>query len=458
MSSIFTRTTKASSKGDVNKARVRSRSAAPADRSRNAGREAKINFNTVNDVASQIGIEIAGATLRNPDMITGLFFETASDSRRDLHKSDAVIIISAAVLDHIGNTKMAREMLGKSKTCAGYYKQLGLEVALVRRMFVTLLFALNPAVVTILERCMIVAFKRSTELGPDVYSNNQIADCITTLHREGSIANDEISTIVDDSLASRLGTRGRRLSIATTPPGMIGPSDSVSNIIEIPPHRRGISAADMQEYILRRKRGKEPEFSEVFKHSKPPVSVNIKNNRNGLGYVKSEKPVMVPADEINEILGTQRRLSFDLETGRATYREPRVEDFIDSEEIASTVVRQTPETDPESWDFVKAKPIRRPSPTELFLPDSVVVEKSRPPRSNYKFHGLQSNTNEIPRTFRTRPPILPPDNWVFQEHKQTTMRDSDALQFMVPPSEIVQSPELKPKTSSELLFESLGLK
>jgi len=347
----------------------RSRSVEPAVRSRVSYRSPALKFDEDEDTATRTCIEISRSMMREPNVSTGRLFETASNSRRDIHKSDAVIVISAAILAHLGNSTMATETLKKSNTCKGYYTKMGLEDNLIREMFVTMLFALNPNFVTMVERSLIISLTRATKIGTDEYSGRQMVSVVKTLHDEGTIVDDDLITMLTPKTPTLVPKMAARYHPVFDTP--IHPNDSVSLINAPVAARRRISEKDINTYIKRRKEGQELEFESVFPSASAPIRLKANRGKAGLGYVARQNQVSEFDKLANNVLGSLDVRSVNLNTGAESRRKPRVEDFLESEETSESVMYQPPDSENNNWQNLDKSKMRPPSPTELYLPDSV---------------------------------------------------------------------------------------
>jgi hypothetical protein len=329
------------------------------------------------DVPMRVCVELASATMRNPSMHTGVFFKTATESARDIHQSDAVIITTAAILEHVGNGRMAQEILSKSGTCSDHFASLGLKNKETRSIFVTLIFALNQNFVTMIKSSLEIALRRATEFKSTEYSYNQLANVIATLSRDGIIRGDEIEGIVDDTGVTESRTRYLAKVNSATPAGprLLMPSDSISNIGTTARPRRRIAEEDLRAFIKRRQSGSEPEFDFVFPSADKPVSSVVANKRNryGIGFASEKQASREIEREVTDILGRIAVPSVNMASGDIRRRQPRIEDYLESEEPSGEALMSVPPTRDVSWSEITPTRIKKPVPTETFLPDSVIM-------------------------------------------------------------------------------------
>jgi hypothetical protein len=335
-----------------------------------------IKMDEEKDVTTLVCVELSRAILANPDISMGVFMRTSSNARRDLSISDATLVITAAILEHLGNQKMSLKVLERSSTITSYYSKLGLTNSVTREMFVTILFALNPNFVEMVEKMLKIVIDRSSAQGMEAVTDNQVDKALIRLDSDNTITRSELvsSHGKTTALEKEATVVMRKGSIQITPTELIGPSDSASVSTERPRKRSTVNERDLINYVGRRRSGREPEFEEVFTRSRPPVALNNNKNRMGLGFDHIAISPNAYINRANQILGSQTIKSFNIRTGDSRDRRPSVEDYLETQSIADTVLRSPPDvaTDVEhNYTFTK---VPGPAYTESFLPDSVVEE------------------------------------------------------------------------------------
>jgi len=271
---------------------------------------------------------------------------------------------------------MAKEVLNKSATCSEYFKKLNLHTEDVREMFVTMLFSVHPNLVTMIEKALSIAIKRSADLRKSEYNDKQLEKSFNQLLIHESVNTDEFTDAMSDITGAIQVSVQRRNSIQRTPTELISPSDSASVVARPRVSRSSVTQADLMEYVNRRKRGPEPEFESVFPSASRPITSLPKRDRTGLGYSTEMRPDMrmeeSRATAMDAILGSARVPSYVLRSGDVRNRRPRVEDFLDSESISPSAMEPVPTVDEVSWARVTPDVRRAPSPTEAYLPDSII--------------------------------------------------------------------------------------
>jgi hypothetical protein len=398
MSSVLT-----SFKVDDNKrVRRRSESVSGIKKVKEKRRLPAVNLDDEIDVATLVCTEISRAIMLAPDLNLGTFFKTSSNSRRDINISDATLIISTAILAHIGNKRMSDRLLNKSATVNEYYTKMGLKDPIVREMMVTMLFALTPAFAKMVETSIRLSLDRSALETTHPKADSDVSKALIAIGDEGLLKNTELEIIASEpsGRASSVYMRDRRDSIQRTPTELITPDDSASVITSV--KREITGEKDIMSYINRKKRGVIMKFEEQFPLARRPTVVNFNNNKAGIGYKQEVKTDRRTSDswakEMNNILGSQTILSIDHNTGKESRRRPRVEDYLDSEPVAASVLNSPPDvrsTVEHNYSFDK---VDFPSyvKTESYLPRSVVGSEL----SNNKNVQVKDSLEELQAKFR----------------------------------------------------------
>lgn len=378
MSSIFS--TKSGTTEKQYRHRTRSSSVSTMRRVKDDNRIPAIQMKEERDVSTLVCMEISRAMLMDPGLDLRTFLRTAQDSRRDINISDATVIISVAVLEHIGNPTMANKLLSKSATLTRFYEKMGLKDKEVRKMMVTMLFALNPGFVEMIERSIEIVTQRSAALGREQMSGNQVVAAMSMLTLEGALTPTELnkSASFDKVRSPTLETESRRTSIQRTPAEMIMPNDSVSVVNYRMDRDLPITEADLMVYSNRRKSGDEPDFTSVFKRAKPPVAVSIvsKKNKEGLGWKNNSARITNSIESMDNILGSFKTRSVDHKTGKVKYRAPVVSDFLDSESISPSALRPASDVYSGYETKFESQNSRAPLPTEFTLPTTAYESSS----------------------------------------------------------------------------------
>lgn len=382
MSSFFTRSTVVPNKPE--RRRRRSSSVAGGEMARASNRIPAINVDGNRDVATLVCTEISRALLMAPNIDLGRFLSSVGQSRRDICISDSTVLISVSILEHIGNHEMAAKLLSKSATLTKYYEKMGLHDKEVRAMLVIMLFTLNPGFVQMIEKTVELVIKRSSEHGRKANFENQVPSAMVKLLSTGEISGGELKRTrsFDSDKELSLASESRRFSLSRAAAKQITPDDSVSKIGDASKHNEKILEPDLLEYINRSKKGNEPPFKEIFKTATSPIASSIAERRawdkSGLGYKSSVGTAKVGGidskdrmvDEINKAFGGLTVVSIDPRTGVKTLRQPRVEDFLDSEEPSESVYNIPADLATNINTTIDTSSIRRPLPTELSLPNS----------------------------------------------------------------------------------------
>jgi hypothetical protein len=378
MSSIFSRPPR--EKNQEKNRHRRSSSVAAPQRYTDRRREPTIDFSDIDDVSTHVGTTLAEAILRDPSIQTGKFFETSSRSRRDLLKADAVILISAAIMGHLGNSRMEENILNRSATCSKYYSQLGLENSNTRTVFVTLLFSMNPFFSDIVEKSIIMALNRASNMKEDVYSKRKMAEAMSSMFISGTITSNDIKSI-SSSLESSPKSASSG-SIQKTPVDMIMPSDSVTHIGRSTQKQRAINQEDLMDYSMRKRSGKEPEFHEVFRSAAKPIKVDVRKpyDKSGLGASKRSEQAEMFNQAEDAILGStkpRRQKMENIPAHRSRHQSP-TQDYYNA--VAGSVYNRPPDSSSNIWDAIDVRAERqtarykRDSPVRVVQPAEEVVD------------------------------------------------------------------------------------
>jgi hypothetical protein len=386
------------------KYKKRSESASRMERTKDRRREPIVNFDMTEDVATAVSVEISRAIMLSPDLNLGTFLKSASSARTTIVMSDAVVLVSAAILAHIGNNRGAVKLLSKSATVTSYYRDMDLDNVKVREMFVTVLFALAPEFVALIEKSITVCISRSESEGKVIHTDARVNNALITLEQTKAIDESEMGSVISNNyktwpssanearkhLLERRGTRidfdlvepirkfERESSIQKTPTNMIAPSDSVSNIGSPPKTRYKLSEKDLMEHVKLRQSGVEMEFGKIFKDVQQPITVNRRGNRQGLGFTEDSNEIRDPWAQVNNILGKHRVKEYSASSGKVVDRAPRVEDFLDSEELSYSVLGIPPEQSSEITINYNPDYRVRYTPTETYLPSTIAAQSVEP--------------------------------------------------------------------------------
>lgn len=330
------------------------------------------------DTPTAICAEITKILLSSPNVNTGTFMSTAAYSERDICRSDTVLIITAAIMEHIGNKEAAQKQISRSATCSKFYERLGLANKDIRGLFVTMIFSMNPSFVKMVENSIIMALDRRSNKDTSAITDFQVKESMNLLAESKTINNDDLISAPDRTLRRKSISINRNSYNLRTPTEMIAPNDSVTSVGEIPSYRKKLKEEDVLEYLKRKKHGIEPKFSDVFSSAPEPISVKPRSNRAGIGSDSNieNARMSVLESKVNNILGSMTVPSYILNSGDMRRRRPRVEDYLESELPSYEAMRVPTEIAPNTWDDITPAMRRGPSPTEDFLPDSVINTSS----------------------------------------------------------------------------------
>jgi hypothetical protein len=348
-----------------------------------------VNYSEDNDVVTMICAELGRGILMSPKVDTGILFKTSADSRRDINKSDTTVLITCAILDHIGNKEMSSRLLNKSSTISRYYDKLNLNNNEVRTMFVTMIFALSPDFVAMVEKTLILTIERSSSQATAKRDDDPMTTALAKLTISKEMTPRELRRAgsFDDEKQLSLSPEAKRFSLQATPTEYYAPSlrDAINKSERNRRHR--IVEGDLINYNVRRRSGTEMDFSEVFPSAIPPVAIEVAESsrrpkdKRGLGFQSRHKEENEHIQAMNRILGSHNVKSVDLNTGEIRVRKPNVTDFLDSESVSGSIFDKVPDVESVYNSTPDTKDVKRPLPTEYYLPsvaaESKVTVKSK---------------------------------------------------------------------------------
>lgn len=374
-----------SSKKTEKKRSRRSESVAAIQRVSKSRREPTADYKAEHDVVTLICTELSRAILLVPNVDLGSFSRTVSDSRRDINKSDTTILVTAAVLANIGNLDMSRELLYKSATLTKIYEKMNLRNDEVRNIFVTMLFALNPDFVAMIERVIKIAIDRSSARGVLRQDDDPLTTALARLTIDKTISPTELrkASSFDADLEPTLEVNSKRASIQKTPISLVSAKDFYEMSTASTKSRHRITESDLMNYSKRRRSGQEQDFEDVFVTAEVPVAIDVAKtmrkprDRSGLGYIKKSSPPSSYISAMNKILGSHNTKTVDLSTGEVSYRKPVVQDFLDTESVSASVFNQVPDVRSEYDSTPNTSKSMKPLPTEFYLPSEVAYQPEK---------------------------------------------------------------------------------
>lgn len=361
------------------KPRKRSESVSAMARVSKNRREPSANYSPDYDVSTLICTEISRAIMLVPNVNLGSFFGMANDARRDINKSDTTILVTAAVLASIGNKEMSKRLLDKSSTLTKIYERMGLNSDEIRNILVTMLFALSPGFVQMIEKVIKLTVDRSSKRGTEKKDDDPMVTALARLTIDNTISPSELrkASSFDVEKEPSFALEAGRTSIQNTPVSLISADDFYKEAEKAKKDRHRISEKDLMSYSVRRHSGDESEFSEVFRSAQEPVAVRSVANsrktydRRGLGYTSANRVHPDYISAMNKIIGSHNTKSIDINTGEVSYRKPNVQDFHDSESVSASVYDRPPDVGSEYAPFPAKLVVKKPLPSDLFLPDDI---------------------------------------------------------------------------------------
>jgi hypothetical protein len=275
-----------------------------------SNRAPAIDMSLSGSVDTIVGVEIARSILRRPEVDTGRFFALVQASNMDINKSDAVIIVTACILEEVGSAHSAQGMLSKSSTVASMYSELGLGSSSTRKAFAILLFALNPGFVKLIESSVIQSLKRASLITRAENSGPSLNESIGILSRSGDIDPREVVSYSKNSPIAVSGPIDLMLTNLAAKSTLNSDSDSdtvlandsVSVASKCSMLRRGsvFGEKSLMEAIKEKRLRGNHATQTRFHNSPDPVVIESRESRRGL-RLSNESNMGKPKDSNPEI-------------------------------------------------------------------------------------------------------------------------------------------------------------
>lgn len=260
-----------------------------------SGRQPSIDMRTIEDVSTLSCVEMSRQIMRKPEVDTGKLFSAIAASRNSVNKSDAVIVITAAVLETIGNKHAAESMLSKSRTVMSFYKSMRLDDATMRNSFVIMLFALSPEFVKMIESAVKLSIERVQDITEAPHATEKMVMAAGELMKDGSITVNEHSKIISDMHSLTIDTNVGTVMDPITSPGMDGISanDSASMVGKgrVVKDDSPLNTLGIMRYIKNTPSAARSNFSHEFPMVRQPVSLQSNRARQGIGFKNLESEV-----------------------------------------------------------------------------------------------------------------------------------------------------------------------
>lgn len=240
--------------------------------------------------------ELGEAIRKNPSLSMANFLRITSASMSELQKSDAVIITLAAILNELDMTSAATNLLNKSGTNTRVFHEMGLNKKEVSRMYVTLLFTLNPELGKMIEGALKTALSRMSNVTTAPGGEARMESAIGMMVERNSISKQEADTHfgirANAEMVEKPNKRMLFMRASVNDSDTVVPDDSASVVgTQI---RRTINTSE-KDLIERMKRvkaktGLRRSFEEEFPNAAKPVSVLFRapDDKSGLGFNKGE--------------------------------------------------------------------------------------------------------------------------------------------------------------------------
>jgi len=267
------------------------------------GRFPVIDLTTITDVPTAACVEMSKQIMMNPDVHTGNLFKLIAASNFETNKSDAIIVISAAILESIGNKKAADKMLRKSGTVTDFYDRMNLNNDQVRTSFCIMLFAIAPEFVKMVESSLKLALERVQSLTTADHADHKILEATGELMRGGSITASEHCKMLDDMAELKLNTQALDSpgSIQYTPEDSISVDDSISRVGgtagSIIKNNSPLTSRGIMRFVKKNKEEAFKNFYNEYPSATRPLLPEKAARNSGIGFRSSESTIQ---DDITE--------------------------------------------------------------------------------------------------------------------------------------------------------------
>jgi hypothetical protein len=273
-----------------------------------------VDMTEVDDVATKICVELGREIMKRPDISTGKFFEAIAASKSDVNRADTVVVVTAAVLNQIGNGRAAESVLRRSKTVANFYADMGLEDPVLRGAFVVMLFTIAPEFVKMIESTVIIAIERVQDMTTAEHGDRKLLEATGELAKSGTVSPEEHASLLEDLTRMRLTQKAAigDSSIQTTPTDGIAVNDSISvaNKQEQKAVPAGPNTVDLMRKIRDNRGFNHSELYKDYPNLRRPVNLTPNMTRAGIGYKPAESAITGAqtesnfGDSMNAIYGT----------------------------------------------------------------------------------------------------------------------------------------------------------
>jgi hypothetical protein len=264
------------------------------------GREPVFDFNEANDVTTISAQLIMEKLRKGCDFNFSSYRALQSTANNEVNKSDAVIIISAAILNRLGANGAAQQVLADSDEAATYYANLGLDSKATLSTFTTLIAIIAPELLKASEMAITSLLSETSKSTKVTHSSSRLVAALTGVTEAGVFSRTETEL---SSILTNFMPRGSRTALAQqllmdSDSDGIMPQESVSRCnsgssskmrpVQESDASTALTTANIMSHIKARQRGNSNDFSSTFKPIiKPNVPIAKRDNK-GLGYVASD--------------------------------------------------------------------------------------------------------------------------------------------------------------------------
>lgn len=306
-----------------------------------SNRFAAIDLTDIKDVPTAACVELSRSIMKRPEVNTGSFFAAIAASNSEVNRSDAVIVITSAILECIGNKKAANSMLNKSRTVSEFYDKMNLNDERVRTSFVIMLFTIAPEFVKMLETSLKLSLERVQKMTEAPHAENKLLQATGELLKDGSVSPEEHATLLNDMADLRIKTDPALVadSIQNTPTDGIAVDDSISNVGKrtLVKDNSPLTTLGIMRYVKQNPKTAYDNFYTEFPNARRPISIKTSSGKTGLGYNMAASAVTGTVTEsnfsvaMNEILNpyTNSRRHRLSNTDKSVF--PKAQSFVTAE-------------------------------------------------------------------------------------------------------------------------------
>lgn len=298
------------------------------------GRESVFNFTGENDVTTISAQVIMEKLKTGCDFNFNSYRILQSTSNDEVNKSDAVIIISASILNRLGATAAAKQVLTESDDAALYYEKLGLEDKSTLSTFTTLLTIIAPELLKASEIAITSLLSQTSRKTTVTHSVTRLALALEGVTGAGIISQTDAEL---SSLLTNLMPRTSRVALAQqllidSDSDQITPQESISRqasrpvsatkVVQEEGAELKLTTGNLMKYAKGRQQRNAADFNTVFRPKTKPVESKGNKAQQGLGYVEddssSQEEILVRRPKRRNGKGKDKELKPESSTKKIT--------------------------------------------------------------------------------------------------------------------------------------------